>query len=163
MNRRRFERELPSRSRMSSMVRGRSGRRIAATLALTVWVGFAGGAEAAEILAQAFGFHGNCHMACCRERADAACPRGARTTGHHGGHGASSENGTPPSPFSISPISGCGAPCCLQLGGGRADGLLARVSSPARTSASERGRSIPSLLVPKSDIVSSFPARAPPA
>ncbi len=144
------------------MVRRQSGRRVAAILALTGWLGFAGGGDAAEFLAQTLGFHGACGMACCRERPDAACPRGT-TTSHHGSHGSAPEGETPGSPLSISTLSNCESQCALQLGPSRKEGVLSRNPSQEPVTSSATGRSNPSFELPKSDLLSSVPARAPPA
>lgn len=140
------------------MLRGRTGQRIAALLALTVWVGFAGGAEAGEILSQALGFHRNCHMACCRKRPHT----GAEATPHHVSHHSASESRAPASPFSLDVSLTCGGRCALQIGPNGEDGLLTRTGSPSITTSSGKVPSIEGLVFPKQVIVSSFPARAPP-
>jgi hypothetical protein len=81
---------------MTPMVRGPFGQKIAAILTLTLWIGFAGGDEAVEILAQALGVRGTCQMACCRKHLNGT----ATATDHHG-HLATSEDRTPASSFSI--------------------------------------------------------------
>jgi hypothetical protein len=145
------------------MLRGRSGRRIAALLALTVWIGFAGGAEAGEILSRSLGFHRNCHMACCRKRSDESSPRTATASGHHGHHQTVSDNEIPASSLSVSSATDCEGRCALQLGPERDDGLLVSAAASAPGMSVETGHFAPALVVPKSISLSACSPRAPPA
>jgi hypothetical protein len=96
-----------------SMVKGRLARRFAASLALVGCLGFAGMGEAAETLARLLGAHGACHMACCRERPDASCPRGHGTSPHDSHEPPKAE---PNSPTSVSPKTSCEDHCALFQG-----------------------------------------------
>lgn len=144
-------------------------RRLAATLALTGWVGFAGGGEAAELLAQAFGSHGDCRMACCREQVNASCPRmsGAAVVANgdshqHSGHEAARSDSPFPAPaLAISAISSCEENCALLLGLNRS--ALAPQRSPAP--AAPDVPAVPSVRatdLPSARFLSTVPSRAPP-
>jgi hypothetical protein len=150
----------------------RTSRRFAATLALTGWIGFAGGGESAKILAQAFGFHGDCRMPCCREQANAACPRmrAAANDPPEGGHAhhsapavAADETTVPSSPLSFSSSrSGCEERCALLSSSLRSALSAASIvtSSPSTT-----GRTYPGVTAerPSTRFLRDVPSRAPPA
>jgi hypothetical protein len=136
-------RPIPTWSTMIDvMARRRSPRRFAAILALTGWIGFAGGGDAAAFLAQTLGFHGDCRMPCCRGRMEAACPRlsaaasdaSVRGHSHHSQSGgravAASDASAPSASLSISSGSSCAERCALLSGLHRSALTAERIASP---------------------------------
>jgi hypothetical protein len=153
------------------MIRGRFPRRFLAILTLAGWVGFAGGGEAAELLAQALGFHGDCRMPCCREQANASCPRmrGDQTESseaahaHHAVQADSTEDASAPrSPLSLSARSTCEERCVL-LAGLHRPGLTVEGAGSATPPANETAPPSVTTERPSVRFLRDVPSRAPPA
>jgi hypothetical protein len=156
------------------MVLGHPTRQFLALLALSGWIGFAGGGDAAKLLAQALGFHGDCHMPCCREQANAACPRmrgpasdasGSPEGGHshHAGHAvARNEASAPASPLSLSSRSTCEEQCATLAGLHRSALKVEGTANPTPPANETAPRTI-SAERPSVRFLRDVPSRAPPA
>jgi hypothetical protein len=156
------------------MVRRHSLRRLLAASALAGWVSFAGGGEVAELFAQALGFHGDCRMPCCREQANAACPRmrgpasdasespeGGHS--HHAGHAVEANDASfPSSSFSLSAPSSCEEQCASLSGAIRSALSAERIATPSPP-ADETARPVVTANRSSVRFLTSVPSRAPPA